>query len=187
MTSSERTGAAPRATEYAANVHLIRTRARSHAAQRDRLREYAVEPGPPDLKRSFVAAATLEFRMLEDPTETRRCLSCDNVSAELDGVTDYALDVRVAATPVGDVDHGSVRQYRCSSCDASFKLLDPYRRMWMYYGLALGVAAAAFGIWMGTSGADGIAVALVAAVAILFSATTLVMDGRARRRSAPPT
>lgn len=129
-----------------------------------------------------------ESNMLEDPTETRRCLSCGSVSAEFGDVTDYTLDVRVAGMPAGDVDHGSKRRYECRQCGESFSLLDSYRRMWMYYGLAVGVAALLFGGWLSTPSIpfEGVAMLLVGAVAVVFTVATLVSDSRTRRRSAPP-
>lgn len=110
----------------------------------------------------------------------RRCPTCGERSARLVTVTEHVREVTVALVPIGEAAQGASFDYACDQCGHGFTLLSPKRRLWLWYGVVVGVlmcallllddAVAAF------AGVMGVAVALT-------MGAWLAWDGKLRRKS----
>lgn len=113
----------------------------------------------------------------------RRCPTCGELGARLVTVTSHVRTVTVAAVvPLGEASQGASFDYACDQCGHGFTLMSPKRRLWLWYGVVVGLLMGAFLLVDVDIGAF---FAVLGITVTLSMAGWLGWDTRLRRKSEP--
>lgn len=109
----------------------------------------------------------------------RRCPHCGDSAATL--IRSVAHVRTVYGAEAGTQGHSF--EYDCPSCQRGFTLLSRRRRLWMFYGVAVGALCCAGAYFAGDV---GIVLGLVGVIAMGVSGGLLIRDSSLRRRTELP-